>query len=221
MIGEAIKDYDRDKLFLISKFYPYHATPELERKSLEASLERLGTDYLDLYLLHWRGNHRLSDTIRGLQALQKEGLIRHWGVSNFDTSDMKELFSVPGGTECFANEDLYNIKERGTEFDLQDWQTEHGVSFIGYSPFNSGAGDTIRITQNLKIVARDHGVTPHQIMLAWTLRNGNVLAIPKSSSIKHMKENIAAQEIKLTDDELRLINSDFPIPTEKTPLAVI
>src|SRR5699024_6863699 len=185
LIGEAIKDYDRDKLFLISKFYPYHATPELERKSLEASLERLGTDYLDLYLLHWRGNHRLSDTIRGLQALQKEGLIRHWGVSNFDTSDMKELFSVPGGTKCFANEDLYNIKERGTEFDLQDWQTEHGVSFIGYSPFNSGAGDTIRITQNLKIVARDHGVTPHQIMLAWTLRNGNVLAIPKSSSIKH------------------------------------
>lgn len=221
LIGEAIRGYDRDKLFLISKFYPYHATPELERKSLEASLERLGTDYLDLYLLHWRGDHRLSDTIRGLQALQKEGLIRHWGVSNFDTSDMKELFGVPGGTECFANEDLYNIKERGTEFDLQDWQKEHGVSFIGYSPFNSGAGDTIRITQNLKIVARDHGVTPHQIMLAWTLRNGNVLAIPKSSSIKHMKENIAAQEIKLTDDELRLINSDFPIPTEKTPLAVI
>ncbi|NRN89486.1 Aldo-keto reductase IolS [Lactobacillus helveticus] len=221
LIGEAIRDYDRDQLFLISKFYPYHATPELERKSLEASLERLGTDYLDLYLLHWRGNHRLSDTIRGLQALQKEGLIRHWGVSNFDTSDMKVLFGVPGGTECFANEDLYNIKERGTEFDLQDWQKDHGVSFIGYSPFNSGAGDTIRITQNLKIVARDHGVTPHQIMLAWTLRNGNVLAIPKSSSIKHMKENIAAQEIKLTDDELRLINSDFPIPTEKTPLAVI
>lgn len=221
LIGQAIKKYDRDKLFLISKFYPYYATPELERQSLEASLERLGTDYIDLYLLHWRGNHRLSDTIRGLQTLQKEGLIRHWGVSNFDTSDMKELFSVPGGTECFANEDLYNISERGTEFDLQDWQQEHGVSFIGYSPFNSGAGDTIRITQNLKIVARAHHATPHQIMLAWTIRNGNVLTIPKSSSVKHMKENIAAREIKLTDDELRLINSDFPIPTKKEPLAVI
>lgn len=221
LVGEAIKDYDRDKLFLISKFYPYHATPELERQSLEASLKRLGTDYLDLYLLHWRGSHRLSDTIRGLKELQKEGLIRHWGVSNFDTSDMKELFSVPGGKECFANEDLYNINERGTEFDLQDWQKEHGVSFIGYSPFNSGAGNTIRITQNLKIVARDHGITPHQVMLAWTMRNGNVLTIPKSSSVKHMKENIAAQEIKLTEDELRLINSDFPAPVEKTPLAVI
>ena len=190
LIGEAIKGYDRNKLFLISKFYPYHATPELERQSLAASLKRMDTDYLDLYLLHWRGSHRLSDTIRGLEALQKEGLIRHWGVSNFDTSDMKELFTVPGGKECFANEDLYNIKERGTEFNLQDWQEKHGVSFIGYSPFNSGKGDTIRITQNLKIVTRDHHVTPHQIMLAWMMRNGNVLTIPKSSSIKHMKENI-------------------------------
>lgn len=95
------------------------------------------------------------------------------------------------------------------------------MNFIGYSPFNSGKGDTIRITRNLKIVARDHGVMPHQIMLAWAMRNGNVLTIPKASSVKHMKENIAAQEIKLTDDELRLINSDFPMPTEKTPLAVI
>lgn len=122
LIGEAIKGYDREKLFLISKFYPYHATPKLERQSLEASLKRLGTDHLDLYLLHWRGSHRLSDTIHGLQALQKDGLIRYWGVSNFDTADMQELFTVPGGEECFANEDLYNISERGTEFDLQAWQ---------------------------------------------------------------------------------------------------
>ena len=221
LVGEAIKGYYRNKVFLISKFYPFHATPELERKSLEASLKRLGTDYLDLYLLHWRGSHRLSDTIRGLQKLQKEGLIRYWGVSNFDTADMKELFSVPGGTECFANEDLYNLNERGTEFDLQDWQKEKQVNFIGYSPYNSGKGNTIRITRNLKMVARNHGVTPHQVMLAWTMRNGNVLTIPKSSNIKHMKENIEAQKIKLTDDDLRLINSDFPIPTEKSPLSVI
>ena len=105
LIGEAIKGYDRSKLFLISKFYPYHATPELERQSLEASLKRLGTDYLDLYLLHWRGSHSLLDTIRGLEAFQKEGLLRHWGVSNFDTSDMEKLFIVPGSTNCFSNED--------------------------------------------------------------------------------------------------------------------
>lgn len=143
------------------------------------------------------------------------------GLNIIDTADMKELFSVPGGTECFANEDLYNLNERGTEFDLQDWQKEKQVNFIGYSPYNSGKGNTIRITRNLKMVARNHGVTPHQVMLAWTMRNGNVLTIPKASSIKHMKENIEAQKIKLTDDDLRLINSDFPIPTEKSPLSVI
>ena len=221
LIGEAIRGYDRSKIFLISKFYPYHASPELERQSLEKSLKRLGTDYLDLYLLHWRGDKRLSETVRGLKELQKEGLIRHWGVSNFDVADMQELFTVPGGEECFANEDLYNISERGTEFDLQAWQEEHGVNFIGYSPFNSGKGNTIRITRNLKIVARDHGVTPHQIMLAWTMRNGNVLSIPKAGNVKHMKENISAKDIKLTPDEIKLIDNDFPQPTEKMPLAMI
>ncbi|RVU71449.1 MULTISPECIES: aldo/keto reductase [Lactobacillus] len=221
LVGEAIKGYDRSQLYLISKFYPYHATPELERQSLEASLKRLGTDYLDLYLLHWRGNHRLSDTVRGLEELKKEGLIRQWGVSNFDTADMKELFTVPDGDKCFANEDLYNLANRGVEYDLLPWQKEKQVNFIGYSPFNSDAGDSIRITHNLKEVARAHHATPHQIMLAWTMRDQNVLTIPKAGQVKHMKENIAAQEIKLTDDELRLINADFPVPTSKQPLAMI
>ena len=111
LIGEAIRGYDRSKIFLISKFYPYHASPELERQSLEKSLKRLGTDYLDLYLLHWRGDKRLSETVRGLKELEKEGLIRHWGVSNFDVADLEELFSVPGGKDCLANEDLYNLSE--------------------------------------------------------------------------------------------------------------
>lgn len=221
LIGQAIKGYDRSKIYLISKFYPYHASPELERRSLENSLKRLGTDYLDLYLLHWRGDKRLSETVRGLQALQKEGLIRQWGVSNFDLADMEELFSVPGGTDCFANEDLYNVEKRGVEYDLLPWQQEKKVNFIGYSPFNSGAGNSIRITNNLKMVARAHQATVHQILLAWTIRNGNVLTIPKAGEIKHMKENIAAQDIKFTKDELALINADFPQPTEKQPLAMI
>ena len=221
LIGEAIQGYDRSQIFLISKFYPYHASPELERQSLENSLKRLKTDYLDLYLLHWRGDKRLSETVRGLKELQNEGLIRHWGVSNFDVADLEELFSVPGGKDCFANEDLYNLSERGVEYDVLPWQKKHGVGFIGYSPFNSGKGDSIRITNNLKIVARAHNITPHQIMLAWTLRHGNVLSIPKAGTVKHMKENIAAQDIKLTSDEIKLIDNDFPQPTEKTPLAMI
>lgn len=122
LVGEAIKGYDRSKLFLISNSIPIMQRQNQNGRVWKLVWKRLGTDYLDLYLLHWRGNHRLSDTIRGLEALQKEGLIRHWGVSNFDTSDMKELFTVPGGDKCFANEDLYNLNERGTEYDLQDWQ---------------------------------------------------------------------------------------------------
>lgn len=221
LIGEAIKGYDRSQIYIISKFYPYHATPDLERKSLEETLTRLNTDYLDLYLLHWRGSHRLSDTVRGLEELKKEGLIHQWGVSNFDTSDMQELFSVPDGEKCYANEDLYNLDHRGVEYDLLPWQKENRVNFIGYSPFNSGEGNTIRITHNLKAVARAHKATPHQIMLAWALRSGDVLSIPKAGKITHMKENLAAQRIKLTDDELRLINSDFMQPTAKQPLATI
>lgn len=221
LIGSAIQNYDRSQIFLISKFYPYHATPELERKSLEASLKRLGTDYLDLYLLHWRGSHRLSDTIRGLEELKKEGLIHHWGVSNFDTADMEELFSLPDGKNCFANEDLYNLDHRGVEYDLLPWQKENKVNFIGYSPFNSGDGKSIRITHNLKEVARAHHVSPHQIMLAWTMRNGDLLSIPKAGRVQHMKENLAALEIKLTEDDLRLLNNDFPQPTSKQPLDMI
>lgn len=221
LVGEAIKGYNRNDLFLITKFYPYHASPDLERQSLENSLKRLGTDYVDLYLLHWRGHKRLSETVRGLQDLQKEGLIRHWGVSNFDVADMEELFSVPGGEECFANEDLYNIAKRGVEFDLLPWQKEKGVNFIGYSPFNSGNGDSIRITNNLKIVARHHNATPHQVLLAWTMRSGNVLTIPKASNVKHMKANLAATKIKLNDEDIALLNADFPQPTSKQPLEMI
>ena len=221
LICEAIKGYDRSNLYLISKFYPYHATPKLERKSLENTLQRLGTDYLDLYLLHWRGAKRLSDTILGLEQLQQEGLIRHWGVSNFDTADMEELFRLPGGKDCFVNEDLYNLEQRGVEYDLLPWQKKHQVNFIGYSPFNSGNGDSMRITSNLKIVARNHQVTPHQIMLAWAIRSGDILSIPKAGKIKHMKENIAAQEIILSEEEVKLLNADFPQPKQKEPLATI
>lgn len=221
LIGEAIKGYNRSDLFLITKFYPYHASPALERQSLQNSLKRLGTDYVDLYLLHWRGHKRLSETVHGLQDLQKEGLIRYWGVSNFDVTDMEELMTVPGGEECFANEDLYNVSKRGVEFDLLPWQKENHINFIAYSPFNSGRGDTIRVTNNLKIVARHHHATPHQIMLAWTMRSGNVLTIPKASSVKHMEENLAATKIELNNEDLALLNADFPQPIVKQQLETI
>lgn len=221
LVGEAIQGFDRHQLFLISKFYPYHARPEQEKAALEASLKRLGTDYLDLYLLHWRGHERLERTVAGLEALKQAGLIRHWGVSNFDVSDLAELWQVPNGQHCFVNEDLYNLSQRGVEYDVLPWQKKRQVGFIGYSPFNSDAGDSIRITNNLKIVARNHQATPHQVMLAWCLRHRQVLAIPKAASVKHMKANLAAAEIKFTADEIKLLDADWPVPTQKQPLAMI
>lgn len=221
LIGQALKGFDRSQIFLISKFLPYHAKPDQEKASLEASLQRLGTDYLDLYLLHWRGHERLSRTIAGLEDLKKAGLIRHWGVSNFDVADLQELYGLSDGKNCFANEDLYNLKARGVEYDLLPWQAKHQLGFIGYSPFNSGTGDSIRITNNLKIVARNHDVSAHQIMLAWCLRQGQVLSIPKASTVEHVKDNLAAADIKLTSDEIKLLDADWPVPTAKVPLAMI
>lgn len=142
-------------------------------------------------------------------------------MSNFDTADMEELTGLEDGDKCFANEDLYNVDHRGVEYDLLPWQLKNKINFIGYSPFNSGEGNSIRITRNLKIVARNHDASPHQIMLAWAIRSGNVLSIPKAASINHMKDNIKAMDIKLTDDDLRLINADFPQPTAKQPLDMI
>ncbi|KGO32263.1 hypothetical protein Q757_02060 [Oenococcus alcoholitolerans] len=122
LIGQALDQLDRKNIFIISKFYPQNATPSLMRRSLENSLKRLGTDYLDLYLLHWRGNVPLKDTVSGLRQLKSEGLIKEWGVSNFDLDDMKELFAIEGGNEVFANEDYYNLGGRGIDFDLLPWQ---------------------------------------------------------------------------------------------------
>jgi diketogulonate reductase-like aldo/keto reductase len=221
LVGKALHGLDRSKIFLISKFLPYHAKSEQEKASLADSLKRLGTDYLDLYLLHWRGHERLSRTVQGLEELKQAGLIRHWGVSNFDVSDLQELYSVPNGKNCFANEDLYNLAARGVEYDLLPWQQQHQLGFIGYSPFNSNDGNSIRVTNNLKIVARNHHLSVHQIMLAWCLRTGQVLAIPKAGNVKHVLANLAASEVEFTPDELRLLDSDWPKPTEKVPLATI
>lgn len=221
LVGKALQEFDRSKIFLVSKFLPYHAKPDQEKASLIASLKRLGTDYLDLYLLHWRGHERLSRTIQGLEALKQAGLIRHWGVSNFDVADLQELYSLPNGQNCFVNEDLYNLTARGVEYDLLPWQKKHGLGFIGYSPFNSHDGNTIRITNNLKIVARNHQMSAHQIMLAWCVRTGQVLAIPKAGNVKHMLANLAASEVKFTPDELKLLDADWPKPTQKVPLAMI
>ncbi|KRN04089.1 aldo/keto reductase [Holzapfeliella floricola] len=221
LVGKVIKDYKREDILLTSKFYPHNASKGDMRQSLEASLKRLQTDYLDTYMLHWRSDEPLEETVAGLNELQQEGLIRHWGVSNFDVDDMKELLAVEGGDKVAANEVLYNIESRGIEYDLMPFQKEKDIALVGYSPFGSGFGDSIAITNNLKEIAETHQATPHQILLAWVIRDHNLITIPKAAKVGHMQENIAASDIVLSPDELAVLDQDYPAPDRKMILKVI
>lgn len=221
LIGNVIKDYHRPDFQLISKFYPFHATPKLIESSLKASLKRLQTDYLDLYLLHWRGDTPLADTVAGLEKMVQAGLIRNWGVSNFDRNDLEELIKVPNGQNCRINEDLYNIGSRGVEYSILPWQKEHDMSFIGYSPFGSDGSEYLQIKSVLKTMAQEKQVTVHQLLLAWVMRNRDVLSIPKTSSIEHMKSNLAALDISFTTDELELLDQSYPAPNQDEQLDTI
>lgn len=221
VVGKALQQLDRSRVFLVSKFLPEHATPDQERLSLLRSLKKLGTDYLDLYLLHWRADADLYQAVVGLEALKKEGLIRHWGVSNFDVADLEDLLKVPDGDQVFANEDLYNLTSRGVEYDLMPWQVTRGIGFMGYSPFHAVGWRYLHSTPLLEEIGAAHQATAYQVMLAWITRNNNVLTLPKASSAVHVKDNIAAMAIELSAEELRLIDRDFPKPTHKVPLEKI
>lgn len=221
LIGNVLKDYNRTDYQLISKFYPYHATPKLIESSLKASLKRLQTDYLDLYLLHWRGETPLAETVSGLEKMVKSGLIRNWGVSNFDKSDLEELFSVPNGENCRINEDLYNIGSRGIEYSVLPWQQKRHISFIGYSPFGSEGGEFLKIKPILNEMAQQKDITVHQLLLAWVLRNHDLLSIPKAGSIEHMQSNLEAVDVTFTADELALLDKEYPAPKHESQLETI
>ena len=222
LVGEAIKPYPRAKIFLISKVLPQNASTKKMRESLQNSLQRLQTDYLDLYLYHWRGMVPLSETVSELQALQKEGLIRSWGVSNFDIDDMEELWQLPEGQNCVVNEDLYNLETRGIEYSLLPWQREHHVPLIAYSPLGRGPkmGSTMMKNEAVLQVAEEHEASAYQILLAWVMHQPDVLAIPKSSSSKHLLSNLKALDIELTPEDLQILEQAYPKPEHKEPLAI-
>ena len=222
LVGEAIKPYPRAKIFLISKVLPQNASAKKMRQSLQSSLQRLQTDYLDLYLYHWRGMVPLSETISELQALQNEGLIRSWGVSNFDLDDMQELWQLPEGQNCVVNEDLYNLETRGIEYSLLPWQREHHVPLIAYSPLGRGPkmGSTMMKNEAVVQVAEEHEASTYQILLAWVMQQPDVLAIPKSSSSKHLLSNLKALDIELTPENLQILEKAYPKPERKEPLAI-
>ena len=222
LVGEAIAPFDREGLFIVSKVLPQNAGRKAMRRACEDSLRRLKTEYLDLYLYHWRGGIPLAETVECLQSLKNSGLIREWGVSNFDTADMRELEALTHSENCTAVQDLYHIGSRGTEYSLKHYLRERGIAFMAYCPLAINGSLRRGITENtvLRQITEAHGASVQQIMLAWAIRDGNTIAIPKSSLAAHTVENAKAAEIELSDDELKMIDKEFPAPDREIPLDV-
>lgn len=222
LVGQAIQPYKRSDLYLISKVLPENASAKLMPASLKASLQRLQTDYLDLYLYHWRGSIPLAETVATLQDLKKQGYIHAWGVSNFDIDDMQELWQLPEGQNVAANEDLYNLETRGIEYSLLPWQRQHHLPLIAYSPLGRGPkmGSTMMQNPAVLEVAQKHQASVYQILLAWVTQQQDVLAIPKSSSADHLLANLKSLQIELTPSDLENLEQAYPKPDHKEPLAI-
>ena len=217
LVGEAIAGL-RDEVFLVSKVYPHNASRRAMPKSCDASLKRLGVDTIDLYLLHWPGGVPLAETVEAFESLQRAGKIRHWGVSNFDTEGMRELWNTPGGEAAQTNQVLYNLGERGIEWDLLPGVRERGVPVMAYSPFDQG-----RLLKRgpLATFAKQRGMTPGQVAVAWLLAQDGVIAIPKSGDPQRVEENAAALARPLTAADLQELDRLFPPPTGPSPLAML
>jgi diketogulonate reductase-like aldo/keto reductase len=217
LVGEAIAGR-RSEVFLVDKVLPHHATRQGTVRACEASLGRLGVDYIDLYLLHWRGRIPLVEPLEGFADLKRDGLIRHWGVSNFDIDDMIELSGIPGGDEVSTNQILYNLTRRGPEYALLPWLAQHGIPAMAYSPIEQGR---LLDHPTLRPIAQRHNATPAQIALAWVLRHDSVNAIPRAGTPSHVRQNAAARDIELTRDDLHALDRAFPPPTQPRPLEVL
>ncbi|MDV7025196.1 aldo/keto reductase [Atlantibacter subterranea] len=222
VVGEAIRGR-RDEVYLVSKVYPWNAGGQKAQAACEASLKRLGTDYLDLYLLHWRGNIPFEDTIAAMESLMAQGKIGRWGVSNLDADDMQSLWMLQGGKECATNQVLYHLGSRGIEYDLLPWCAERHMPVMAYCPLAQAGRlrDDLMNDPVVNAIARDKGITAAQVLLAWVIRRPGVLAIPKASTIKHVEENAAALDVKLTAQDIEQLDAAFPPPGRKMPLDVV
>jgi diketogulonate reductase-like aldo/keto reductase len=223
IVGEAVAaalragTVTRDELFIVSKVYPHNASRSGTIAACDRSRQRLGLDTIDLYLLHWRGQHTLVDTVAGFEALRSQGRIRHWGVSNFDRDDMTELFGSADGPRCAANQVYYSLGERGAGFDLLPWLQHRGVPLMAYCPIDQG-----RLARDaaLRQIGARHGASAAQVALAWALGQPGVMAIPKAVREAHLRENLDAASLQLTRDDLVAIDAHFAPPRQRTPLAM-
>jgi diketogulonate reductase-like aldo/keto reductase len=208
----------RDRLFIVTKVYPHNASRAGVVEACERSLKRLGTDRIDLYLLHWRGSIPLVETLEGFLRLQRDGKIRRHGVSNFDRRDIEEWAALAGGDAVAADQVLYNLQSRGVEFDLVPWCREREVAVMAYTPLGQGR---MLADRTLTAVARRHDATPAQTALAWLLRQEGVIVIPKASRAEHVRENRGALDLTLDADDLAALDGAFPPPRRKTSLGML
>ena len=216
LVGEAIADV-RDRVFLVSKALPQNASRARLRKACEASLERLGVEQLDLYLLHWRGPVPLAETVEAMERLVADGLIARWGVSNLDADDMAELVAA-GGAACATDQILYNLTRRGPELELLPWLGSRGIPVMAYSPVEQG-----RLLGNatLRAIAAEFDATPAQVALAWVLRDPAMIAIPKAGSVAHVRDNHAALDLALDGVLVDRLEAAFPRPTKRRALEML
>ena len=217
LVGEAVAGR-RDEAFLVSKVLPTNASRDATIAACERSLRRLGTDRIDLYLLHWRGGTPLGETVEAFETLMRDGKIRHWGVSNFDVDDMEELSGLPGGTAAQTNQVLYNLSRRGIEFELLPWCRERGLPVMAYSPIEQGR---LLGRAELKEIAARREATPAQVALAWLLRQEGLIVIPKAGTPDHVRENRAALDLELAPEDLAALDRAFPPPRGKQPLDIL
>jgi diketogulonate reductase-like aldo/keto reductase len=218
VVGVALRGGRRDRAFVVTKVLPSNASRRGVIAACERSLTRLSIERIDLYLLHWRGATPLAETVEAFEQLLQQGRIARWGVSNFDIDDMQQTVQVPGGTRCAADQVYYSVSQRGVEFDLLPWLQSHRVPTMAYSPFDEGRllGDA-----TLAAIGRKHAVSTAQVALAWLLSKPGVIAIPKAGRIEHLRQNVAAAELKLDSQDFALIDRHWPPPARRRPLAMV
>ena len=222
LVKEAIAENKRENLYLVSKVLPNHAGRHQLEQALDESLKRMGVEYLDLYLYHWRGSYPLEETVAELERVKKAGKIKDWGVSNFDIDDMEELWLVPGGRNCLVNQVLYHTGSRGIEYSLLPWMRKHDVALMSYCPLAQAGTLKRGILNNpvLKEIAQKHNATVEQIMLAWNIRDGHTIAIPRSGKAEHTLLNAGVDKIQLTEEDYKAIDQAYPPPTKKEYLDI-
>ncbi|MGB8697851.1 MAG: aldo/keto reductase [Thermosynechococcaceae cyanobacterium] len=217
VVAEAIAPC-RSSVFLVSKVYPHNASRQGAIAACDRTLQRLGTNYLDLYLLHWRGNIPLAETLEAFQSLKTSGKILDFGVSNFDADDLNEAWALPQGPDIAVNQVLYNLTRRGIEWDVLPWCRQHQIPIMAYSPIEQGR---LLNHQALKAIAQERHATPAQIAIAWLLHQDGVIVIPKSASIERVAENRAALDLQLTPAERSALDQAFPPPRQPIPLQML